>query len=131
MGTQKAGMLIFDRQYLVKFYLHSATAVIYFFEFSCREVRKIMLQSRVATAQELARTQLSHTVYVPEGAASSRPPVVVLVHGRSGDSRAMWVFSKALEETKPLVVAPQAPYQDPLGGYTWWPIPVTPESDSS
>jgi phospholipase/carboxylesterase len=45
---------------------------------------------------------------------------VVLVHGRAGNRGVMWIFSKALEKTKPLVVSPEAPLSSPLGGHSWW-----------
>ncbi len=78
-----------------------------------------MLQSRDADSSEVEKAGLVHRVYQPQG--SQEPyPTVVLVHGRAGNGKVMWLFSKALEEVRPLVVSPQAPDPDPLGGYSWW-----------
>ncbi len=53
---------------------------------------------------------------VPEGERSG----VILVHGRAGDETLMWVFSKVIQEIDPLVIAPRAIEEDPIGGYSWW-----------
>ncbi len=81
-----------------------------------------MLKAREASEREIEETGLSHRVYLPEGAGEGgqRHPVVLMVHGRAGNESVMWVFSKALEGIKPIVVSPQAPLVDPIGGYSWW-----------
>jgi phospholipase/carboxylesterase len=47
-------------------------------------------------------------------------PTVVLLHGRSGDENAMWIFSRVLPEDW-LVVAPRGIKPDPAGGWAWHP----------
>ena len=82
-----------------------------------------MLHSREATRSEIEKTGLFHRVYLPEGHQSGdgvRRPLVLFVHGRAGNARVMWIFSKALEGIKPIIVAPQAPIEDPIGGFSWW-----------
>ncbi|MFN8391421.1 MAG: PHB depolymerase family esterase [Bdellovibrionota bacterium] len=79
-----------------------------------------MLTSRPATESEIAITGLRHRVYIPaEGSAGK--PLVVYVHGRAGTEEVMWVFSKALERIKPVIVSPQATIPD-LNGFSWWPV---------
>ncbi|MCB0325314.1 MAG: hypothetical protein KDD69_17145, partial [Bdellovibrionales bacterium] len=89
-----------------------------------------MLKSREATAEEEQRCGLVHRVYLPERAGLERVPLAVLVHGRAGDCRVPWVFSKALETLRPIVVAPQAPIADPIGGFSWWLMDHPPETES-
>ena len=79
-----------------------------------------MLSSREATADEVAKTGLKHRVYLPPDGGEGRP-LVVMVHGRAGNDQVMWVFSKALERLKPVVVAPQATIPDIKDGFSWWP----------
>jgi phospholipase/carboxylesterase len=43
-----------------------------------------------------------------------------MLHGRSGDEDAMWIFSRALPEEW-LAVAPRGIKEDPEGGYAWHP----------
>jgi predicted esterase len=45
---------------------------------------------------------------------------VILVHGRAGNETLMWVFSKVIRELEPIVFAPRALLEDPIGGYSWW-----------
>jgi predicted esterase len=45
---------------------------------------------------------------------------VILVHGRAGNETLMWVFSKVIRELEPIVFAPRALSEDPIGGYSWW-----------
>ena len=47
-------------------------------------------------------------------------PTVVLLHGRSGDENAMWVFSRVLPDDW-LVIAPRGIKSDPAGGWAWQP----------
>jgi len=47
-------------------------------------------------------------------------PTVVLLHGRSGDENAMWIFSRVLPKDW-LVVAPRGIKPDPAGGWAWHP----------
>jgi phospholipase/carboxylesterase len=45
---------------------------------------------------------------------------VVLLHGRSGDENAMWIFSRVLPENW-LIIAPRGLKPDPGGGWAWHP----------
>ena len=66
----------------------------------------------------LAHSGLVHRVDVPAG---RRPfPTVVMLHGRSGDQDAMWIFRPALPAGW-LVVSPRGIKRDPAGGYAWHP----------
>ena len=66
----------------------------------------------------LARSGRPHRVSVP---AATKPfPTVVMLHGRSGDEDAMWIFSRALPKDW-LVVSPRGIKPDPAGGYAWHP----------
>ncbi|MGD2157988.1 MAG: dienelactone hydrolase family protein [Anaerolineales bacterium] len=47
-------------------------------------------------------------------------PVILLLHGWTGDENAMWIFAERLP-TDHLIIAPRAPYKTPLGGYGWYP----------
>jgi phospholipase/carboxylesterase len=42
----------------------------------------------------------------------------------------MWIFSKAVQKSKPLCVAPQAYLEDPIGGYSWWNLVHAADSES-
>ncbi len=55
---------------------------------------------------------------VPETAGPY--PAVVLLHGRSGDEDAMWIFARAVPRDW-LIVAPRGLKPDPGGGYAWHP----------
>lgn len=46
-------------------------------------------------------------------------PLCFFVHGRAGTMRVMWTFRRALP-SRVNVIAVQAPYEDPIGGYSWW-----------
>ncbi len=89
-----------------------------------------MLEAREATAEEVGALGLQHRIYIPEG-GSRGAPVVFMVHGRAGNSSVMWVFSKALERLRPVVIAPQAALADPKGGFSWWPVYATLASTQS
>jgi len=47
-------------------------------------------------------------------------PVMLLLHGWTGDETVMWVFAAHLSP-RYLLVAPRAPYETPRGGYGWQP----------
>ncbi|UCG24170.1 MAG: dienelactone hydrolase family protein [Chloroflexota bacterium] len=66
----------------------------------------------------LARAGLPHRVLVPNEAKPY--PTVVMLHGRSGDEDAMWIFGRALPKEW-LVVSPRGIKLDPAGGYAWHP----------
>lgn len=67
---------------------------------------------------KLAMTGLVHRVSEPDG--NGPHPTVVMLHGRSGDEDAMWIFSRVLPQGW-LVVAPRGIKPDPNGGYAWHP----------
>ncbi|MFN2224438.1 MAG: dienelactone hydrolase family protein [Chloroflexota bacterium] len=72
----------------------------------------------VNSGPTLARSGLVHRVDAPTG---RRPfPTVVMLHGRSGDEDAMWIFRRALPDDW-LVVSPRGIKRDPAGGYAWHP----------
>lgn len=45
-------------------------------------------------------------------------PVILMLHGWTGDEQAMWVFANRMPPDA-LLLAPRAPYPSPLGGYSW------------
>ena len=45
-------------------------------------------------------------------------PVILLLHGWTGDENSMWVFTSRLPEDAWLI-APRAVYKSPSGGYSW------------
>ena len=48
----------------------------------------------------------------------AQEPALILLHGWGGDAEAMWVFQRTLPAFKH-ILAPQAPYAVPEGGYEW------------
>lgn len=60
----------------------------------------------------------SWVVRVRPPAGGGPSPLVVLLHGWTGDESAMWVFASNLPR-KALVIAPRGLYPTPLGGYGW------------
>lgn len=48
-------------------------------------------------------------------------PLLIMVHGRSGDEKVMWGF-KSIIPDEFNVIAPRAFVDDPQGGYSWWRI---------
>lgn len=52
----------------------------------------------------------------PEGAGPH--PVMVLIHGWTGDETSMWIFANRLPKDQ-LLIAPRGLYGAPLGGYSW------------
>lgn len=82
-----------------------------------------MLDSRGAMREEVDRLGLEYRVHTPERhGLCEKPPAVVMIHGRAGNARAMWTFSKAVKDINAIVVTPQAPMPDPIGGFSWWDI---------
>lgn len=47
-----------------------------------------------------------------------RGPLIVMLHGLSGDENVMWIFDHALPRDA-TVIAPRALYASSLGGYSW------------
>ncbi|HSG16963.1 MAG TPA: alpha/beta fold hydrolase [Anaerolineae bacterium] len=72
----------------------------------------------VNAGPSLARAGLPHRIFFPT--ANKPYPTVVMLHGRSGDEDAMWIFARALPKDW-LVVSPRGIKRDPAGGYAWHP----------
>ena len=88
-----------------------------------------MLRSEAASSEEIAAAGLIYRVSLPPGGGGGQP-LVVLLHGRTGDARVMWTFSRVVEELHPAAVSPQGFLEDPAGGYCWWPISLPADSQS-
>lgn len=54
----------------------------------------------------------------PEGAGPH--PLILLLHGWTGDENSMWIFASRLPDDA-LLVAPRGLHKTPLGGYGWHP----------
>lgn len=87
-----------------------------------------MLKSTIATDAEIERTGLYFRVYNPHKAS---PPVIFIVHGRTGTAEVMWGFSRVFQSHDPLVLAPQAQLTDQLGGFSWWNVPTSIPTESA
>lgn len=79
-----------------------------------------MLDAAAASEAAIEKVGLVHKVYVPE--REGRFPLVLMVHGRTGNTGSMWTFSRAIPAERYVVLAPQAPFDDPHGGFTWWKV---------
>jgi phospholipase/carboxylesterase len=60
------------------------------------------------------------TLQVRESAGTAPRPILLLLHGWTGDENAMWVFASRLPSNM-VLVAPRGIYHTPLGGYGWYP----------
>jgi phospholipase/carboxylesterase len=72
----------------------------------------------VTSGSALGLTGLIHRVREPAGPGPH--PAVVMLHGRSGDENAMWVFAPVLPAGW-LLVSPRGLKPDPDGGHAWHP----------
>jgi phospholipase/carboxylesterase len=77
----------------------------------------------VIDPESLSDLQLdSWTLKVREPEDAEAPhPVLLLIHGWTGDERSMWVFAQRFPK-QALLIAPRAPYaskHDNLAGYSW------------
>jgi predicted esterase/glutaredoxin len=80
-----------------------------------------MLNSQEASSGNIEKTGLYHRIFLPDDySVDLVRPLVVLVHGRAGDAKVMWTFSKIFQDPKPVIVAPQGFLADSLGGFSWW-----------
>jgi phospholipase/carboxylesterase len=61
-------------------------------------------------------------VRIPDG--DGRHPVMLLLHGWTGDENAMWIFTSRLPKDH-LLIAPRGLFTTPLGGYGWHKYKVT------
>ncbi len=69
----------------------------------------------------MSETSLLHsagglTYRLKEGSAAGSP--IVMLHGLTGDESVMWTFQSALPSDR-TIAAPRAPFESPLGGYSW------------
>lgn len=55
-------------------------------------------------------------VQIPEG--DGQHPVILLLHGWTGDEDAMWIFTSRLPKDH-IFIAPRGLFPTPLGGYGW------------
>lgn len=58
------------------------------------------------------------TVRVSYPSGSGLHPVILLLHGWTGDENSMWIFTNHLP-TNHILVAPRGLYSSPLGGFSW------------
>jgi phospholipase/carboxylesterase len=65
------------------------------------------------------RSTLVHRVAPPEGGVSERFPTLVLLHGRGADEEDLLGLSQYLDD-RLLLIAPRAPFEYEIGGYTWY-----------
>lgn len=68
--------------------------------------------------EKLVVDEVTVQVHKPVGVGGY--PVLLLLHGWTGDEKAMWVFSSRLPKDM-LMIAPRGIYNTPLGGYGWYP----------
>lgn len=88
-----------------------------------------MLSSIEGSPEAIEITGLYHRVWRPQ--RGGKPPLFVLVHGRTGDANVMWGFARTFERFEPLVVAPQATLHDELGGFSWWKVQTSENAPKS
>src|SRR5512133_4087247 len=70
---------------------------------------------------ELESLQLGDwTLKVRRPAGDGPHPLLLLLHGWTGDENVMWIFAPRLPK-QALLVAPRALHPTPLGGYGWHP----------
>jgi phospholipase/carboxylesterase len=81
-------------------------------------MRKTSEPFAVVDGDALAKSGLVHRVLEPTSPGPHR--TVVMLHGRSGNEKVMWIFAKTLPPDW-LIVAPRGIKPDPDGGYAWHP----------
>ena len=87
-----------------------------------------MLPSEPADAAAIARFGLNFRIYRPNEERSKT--LVLLVHGRGGNTQVMWPLSRIVSGLNAVVLSPEAFLVDEeVGGFSWWPIPVAKEED--
>lgn len=60
--------------------------------------------------------ELVMKIQIPEGEGPH--PVLLLLHGWTGDENVMWIFASRLPGNY-LMISPRGLYKSPLGGYAW------------
>ncbi len=95
----------------------------------------MVFMSREANKEEIEQMGLKHRLCYPSDIGGNSSLLIVLVHGKAGNDQVMWTFSRLFRDAEAVIVAPQAPYPDPLGGWSWWlsepnqcPTDVSPEA---
>lgn len=79
-----------------------------------------MLESRVSSPEEAKSFGLKFRSSLISNPKDIKR-IVYLVHGRAGDLNSMWVFAKQPKDSpQTLFLAPEAPIEDPLKGFSWW-----------
>jgi len=67
-----------------------------------------------------ADTGLIHCAYIPPEATRAQPaPLVVMLHGWSGDESSMWIFKRTIPAGV-AIIAPRAPLLLDNGGFVWF-----------
>jgi len=61
------------------------------------------------------------TVRVRIPTSSGSHPVLVLLHGWTGDEKVMWIFADRFPKEY-MILSPRGLFDTPLGGYAWHPI---------
>lgn len=60
------------------------------------------------------------TVRLREPETGDTPhPLILMLHGWTGDERSMWIFTSRLPDNA-LLIAPRGLYKAPWGGYSWY-----------
>jgi len=76
----------------------------------------------VISQKELKAIQIEDwVVRFREPGGEGPHPVIMLLHGWTGDENAMWIFASRLPENH-LLIAPRGPYKTPYKGYSWYPV---------
>ncbi len=70
------------------------------------------------TDQEISIDSWVMRLHQPEG--SGPFPVILLLHGWTGDEKSMWVFASRLPRNA-ILIAPRGLYKAPGSGYSWHP----------
>jgi len=91
----------------------------------------VMLVSRNFDDVEIEQLGLNGKVRAESEVAFGDRVGVILIHGRAGDENVMWVFSRAIEDLDPIVIAPRGLVPDPIGGYSWWNLHHDPNTEES
>jgi phospholipase/carboxylesterase len=75
-----------------------------------------MRQDLLKTTEIITINDLVLRIRMPKTTGPN--PVILMLHGRTGDQDSMWVFSDRLPE-EGILIAPRGFYQTEFGGYTW------------
>ena len=73
---------------------------------------------RRASEKSFKELGLVHSTRVTEGSSN---PLIYLVHGRAGNVDVMSTFKRTIPDDFQ-IISVQAPYADPIGGFSWWQV---------